>query len=91
MLVVFFLYDHRATDELKAQHTSELEDMRKTLSSQENMVESQRQDLCQLKGELAERSSELTSLREQCRRREEETAANWRQQREVAEREAKEV
>ena len=65
--------------------------MRKTLSSQENMVESQRQDLCRLRGELVERSSELASLREQSRRREEETAANWRQQIEVAEREAKEV
>ena len=65
--------------------------MRKTLSSQENMVECQRQNMCQLRSELAEKNTELTSLREQCRRTEEEMTANLRQQAEMAEKEAKEV
>ena len=82
---------HTQSDKLEAQHTNELEDMRKTLSSQENMVECQRQDMCRLRSELEERNTELTSLTEQCRRMEEEMTANLRQQIDMAEKEAKEV
>lgn len=81
----------RGTDQLKALHTNELEDMRKTLSSQENMVESQRQELCRLRGEVEEKCAELTSLREEHRRREDEMTSSWRQQMETVQRESKEV
>lgn len=78
-------------DHLKAQHSNEVEDMRKTLSLQENVAENQRQELCELRGKLEERLTELTSLTEQHRRREEEMATHYREQLERAEKEMKEV
>ena len=78
-------------DELKIQHIQEVEDMRKTLSSQENMMESQRQEMNQLRDEISEKCIEITSLKEQLKMRENEMTAELKQKLEIIEKEAQEV
>ena len=88
-------FQQRATvmypDKLRAQHSHELEDMRQTLSSQENKVESQRQEVCKLRDELEERQTELATMIEEERKREQELTESCQRQLQTQLRETKEV
>ncbi|CAI8051669.1 Forkhead-associated domain-containing protein 1 [Geodia barretti] len=79
-----------AEDNLRAQHSHEQEDMRQTLSSQENKVESQRQEVCKLREELEERQTELATMMEEKRKREQELTESCQRQLQTQLRETKE-
>ena len=79
------------SDELRRQHNRELEDMRKTLSLQENALESQRQEICQLKQRLGERETELLLTRKECGKREREMNEECEKKLQCQLRETKEV
>ena len=79
------------TDQLKAQHTAELEDLKKTLSEQEGTLEGQRQEVCRLRGEVEESGTQLATLRQEQRGREEEMSDEMKEQLEAAKKELMEV
>ena len=93
--VARYTFQQRTTvmysDNLRAQHSHEQEDMRQTLSSQENKVESQRQEVCKLWEELEERQTELATMMEEKRKREQELTESCQRQLQTQLRETKEV
>ena len=79
------------SDELRAQHDSELEDVRKTLSLLENELEHRREEVGRLQRELDVRQAELSSLREGKEGKEKEMRETYEKQLQTQLMEAKEV
>ena len=70
---------------------TELEDLKKTLSSQEGMIASQREELVWVQKQLQEKSSQLLEQQEEHKRMQEKVAAELKMQVETVKRESEEV
>ena len=70
---------------------TELEDLKKTLSSQEGMIASQREELVWVQKQLQEKSSQLLEQQEEHKRMQEKMAAELKMQVETVKRESEEV
>ena len=77
--------------QLRSQHATELEDLKKTLSSQEGIISSQRQELCGVKEQLETACGRLEAQEEEQKVLQEKKAVELRTEIETIKRESEKV